>query len=788
MEELQLKYLDIAFDKEKPQFVGTDIYISSEIEDKINDLEYKFIVGKDGIWNTIQEFSDKNVCRWNTEIEGNYIVMVQARDKYGKKSLDYLAKEDYLIIKDKTIDNNTEEIYTQNIANYGADNIIEDINIKENTDEKKVVQLRKKENIIFENGSLNNIIDDRNLLLEASKVTVDEKKILEGMIYMGNQSLVNEENIQEKGIEENTDSGLLKSQNIIEEISIDKSELIVGEKCFIRVKVTNTDSLLYRFYIKRYKSWDIIRDYTADSILRYTANEEGEKEFLVQCKSIESSENFDDYRTIKINVKALEKIEITDFNSLSKELIVGEQIKFKVESNNEENREILYKFYKISNDGKSTCIQDYSTKNNVSYVENRHGQYRVLCLAKDILSNAEYDDRAILVYNVKPYRDIKIKGFSADLSSPQVNGSEVKFNVEAEGGKKLLYKYQVKGSIEEDTGFINESQYIWSAKEPGEYEIIVFVKDKSFEGEYEAIKKLDFTIEKRGSKPIKILDVVVDKEKKIITNNPVNILVTAEGGTHINYAFIVRRNGKMVEKLDYNKSNWINFIPQNDGEYEVEILLRDKYSNKSYDAHTFVYLKAMEYLPGEIDYIVMPHKETRLVGDIIEFECIIQNTKSVLLKYETKINGQSIEETEFSKNKKLRFVPRIAGKYTIIVYSKNVKCKGEYDSKKEVNLYISEAAPVMNTQIITNKVEGKVNEELTFEVISRGGKEVCYEFYLMESNEWKKVQSYSRKHYYSFIPFKQGEYKILALAKSYYKKVSYEDYDEIKFKVKGISE
>lgn len=113
-----------------------------------------------------------------------------------------------------------------------------------------------------------------------------------------------------------------------------------------------------------------------------------------------------------------------------------------------------------------------------------------------------------------------------------------------------------------------------------------------------------------------------------------------------------------------------------------------------------------------------------------------------------------------------------------------MKCTNEYDSKKEISFYVSEASPVIDTKIIANKLEANVNEELTFEVISRGGKDVCYEFYLMENNEWKKVQAYSRKHYYSFIPFIQGKYKILALAKSYYKKVNYEDYDEITFYVK----
>ena len=216
-------------------------------------------------------------------------------------------------------------------------------------------------------------------------------------------------------------------------------------------------------------------------------------------------------------------------------------------------------------------------------------------------------------------------------------------------------------------------------------------------------------------------------------------------------------------------------------------MVRDRYSDKPYDTNAIVYLKAMEYLPGEIDYIIFPYKETYLIGDTIEFECIIQNTQNVLVKYETKINGHVVEETEFSKNKKLRFIPKISGKYTIEVYAKNIKCQSEYDTKKQITLNINEAYPVIETKIITDKLEGSTNEEFTFEVTSRGGKDVCYEFYLMENNEWRKVQEYSRKHHYSFIPFIPGKYKILALAKSYYKKVSYEDYDQIVFYAKSQS-
>jgi hypothetical protein len=507
---------------------------------------------------------------------------------------------------------------------------------------------------------------------------------------------------------------------------------------------------------------------------------------------MESTESFDDYRTIKVIVKNITKIEIINFKCLSTSLIVGEKLEFEVETNIKQEQQeqeqlvLLYKFYKIYKDGKSVCIQDYSTKNHVYYKEMESGSYRILCLVKSIFSNKEYDDRAILMYNVKPYKDVKINSFVASLNSPQTTETELKFTSEVQGGNNLLYKYKVNGPIEADTGFVNEEEFVWKPMEAGEYEIILYVRDINYKGEYEALKKIAFTIEKKGSKPVKILDIVIDKEKKIIVGEPINIMVKAEGGTRLEYAFIIKKDKRNIEKINYGKSNWINYLPEEVGEYEVEVMVRDRYSDKPYDTNAIVYLKAMEYLPGEIDYIILPYKETYLIGDTIEFECIIQNTKNVLVKYETKINGHIVEETDFSKNKKLRFIPKASGKYTIEVYAKNVKCIGEYDSKKQITINVSEAYPVIETKIITDKFEGNINEEFTFEAISRGGKDVCYEFYLMENNEWRKVQEYSRKHHYSFIPFTPGKYKILALAKSYYKKVNYEDYDQIVFYVKGL--
>jgi hypothetical protein len=436
---------------------------------------------------------------------------------------------------------------------------------------------------------------------------------------------------------------------------------------------------------------------------------------------------------------------------------------------------------KINGEGKTTCLQDYSSRRTVTYQENEAGKYRILCLVRDILSSNEYDDRALMLYEVKPYNKVKIKKFTSHVNSPQVNGSSVFLKADVKGGNELVYRYIVNGPIAEDTGYIRRNEYLWETKKEGEYDIAIYVKDVSFEGDYEAKEKIMFTIDKRAEKPAKITDVILDTKKVVLIGQPVNIKVMAEGEINLQYSFIVYKDNREKERIDCGISNWANFTPEEKGEYEIEIRVKNKYSIMEYDSHTFVYLTAKEYLPGEIDYIVLPHKEVHLVGETIELETISENTRSVLIRYVTKIDGHLVEDTGFIENKKIKVKPRCAGKYVFEIYAKNIKCEEEFDSKKELSLYVLETKPVTGTKVICEEDDIKINKEVTFRAISKGGKDVCYEFYVMEKGNWVKVQEYSKKNYYTFIPFVTGEYRVMVFAKSFYKKVKYEDYGEVRF-------
>ena len=506
-------------------------------------------------------------------------------------------------------------------------------------------------------------------------------------------------------------------------------------------------------------------------------------EILIECKNVQSERNVDDFTTVKFEVKDLENIEITNFLCLTQNMLVNEELIFKVEANYEKNRPLLYKFLKINKEGRVTCIQDFSSKSMVTFKEKLPGEYKLLCHVRDMFSTNSFDDRAVIVYNVDPYNEVKIKSFKSDIKSPQAVGTEVNLLALVDGGRELLYRYIIEGPVSEDSGYIRGNEFIWEPRDEGKYKITLKVKDISFGGDHEDITSIQYEVYNKGEKPVRIVDVKCDKGKRCIVGESVNIKVKTDGGIKPIYKFTIYKNGVEKESVDYGTNNWINFIPEEVGEYEVDIKLKDEFSSKDYDASTSLFIEVKDYIAADIAYILLNSKETYLVGDIINIEAIIKNTKSVLTKFVTKINGYEVENTEFIDEKAIKIKPKCPGKYTFVIYAKNIKSTEEYDSKREVSIYVHEVVPVNSTRLQLSSNDLKIGKEVTFEAISEGGKEVCYEFYIMINGEWVLSQGYSRKNYYTFIPFKSGKYRVLVLDKSFHKDVPYEDYDTIEFEV-----
>lgn len=663
--------LGIICSLESPQKKKSNIVIG--IENNLNEeLLYKYIIGCNGTWNTLKDFSSEAGIEWNPIEEGIYTIMVQAKKKCGEKSFDYVSKMEYSI-----------------------------------------------------------------------------------------------------GMAEN---------KLIDVVTLDKYTVSLGEKVNLFVS-TSKFPLMFRYWIKERDKWRIIKDYSADNTLLFAAKWEGKGQILVECKNIDSKKEFDDSSSVEFQVKPLKNAEIIDFRTFTSDLVEDCELMFQVETSHEKNRNILYKFIKINSKGEAHCIQDYSTQRTVSYIERESGDYKLLCMIKDMYSTKSFDDRAVINFNVKKYKEIFIKNFTTDLSSPQLSSTPITLKAEIIGGKEVLYRYIIEGPHRMDTGYTRDSSYTWEMKTPGNYKICLWIKDKSFEGNFEAVEYMNYTIDEESKEPVKIDEVLMDKQPRVLCNEKINVKVNASGGNSLRYNFIINKDNKLLEEIKYGSGNWIDFIPKEKGIYELEVRVRDRYSDREFDCHSTINIEVFSYIPAKIEHVLFPFKENYLVGDKITLNSIVTNTSNTIVKYVLKINKHKVEETEFVEEKNYVFTPKCSGIYTIEIFAKSKEADKPFDCKKHVQIEVREALPITNTKLSCDNVRFLQNKSISFSANSEGGKDVVYEFYIMEKGDWRLAQSYSKKDYYDFIPFSKDQYKILVLAKSQHTKLSYEDYDMVAFSV-----
>jgi len=571
-------------------------------------------------------------------------------------------------------------------------------------------------------------------------------------------------------------------EKLINDIYIDKTEIMVGEKITLTVESKGVP-IMYRYWIRKKGNWLLIKDYSSDNIITWASKYSGQQEFLVECKNLDSENTFDDFMKIQFNVKATQTLEIMRFKCLTKDLLAGRELIFDVVANHEDSRMILYKFVKIDSEGNSICIQDYSSKKLVSYIEENMGDYKLLCMAKDMYSLQEFDDRALIHYIVKPYEEINIQSFTSDLSSPQLCDTPISLRCIASGGIDLLYKFEIKGKSLEDSGYIRKNNYVWTPKEAGEYKVCLWVKDTSFQGEYEKSIYLDFLIDDIGNTNVIIDDIILDKKNTVLINEVIHVKVKATGGTSLRYSFAVLENDSEIEKIEYGIQDFVDFTPEKSGKFKLEVRVKDKYSKRDYDCHAVVYIEALVCIPAKIEYVLMPPKEYYMVGDTIALEVISENTRNTLVNYVLKINGHLVEQTNFVQHKNYELKPKCSGTYLIELRAKNISSIEAYDCMREIKIQVHDTLPITDTKILCDKTNFKANEAISFITQNLGGKDVVYEFYLMENGEWTLVQRFSKKNDYTFMPFTSGIYRVLVLAKNFYKSISYEDYDIIEIEV-----
>ena len=254
MNEIQSKYIEIILDKQKPQSIDNSIIVSARAENINEELEYKFLMGKKGIWSVIKEFSKENQCSWVPNGDGDYIVMVQAREEFKDRPLDYLAKEEFSIIGGEiklSMDKNFNGIgsndrkLNKNKSLDKSENYFKDVIGKAN------------DNILFLKASQVNA-EEKEALMKGIDKTMDEVAVTKDVVKEETTKRPIEEcdvkNSEDEKLTNESSKNEFDNENIqneiIDEILVEKNNIYIGEKAVINVNSIEPGTYLYRFYIK----------------------------------------------------------------------------------------------------------------------------------------------------------------------------------------------------------------------------------------------------------------------------------------------------------------------------------------------------------------------------------------------------------------------------------------------------------------------------------------------------------------------------------------------------------
>ncbi|GAA0180682.1 triple tyrosine motif-containing protein [Clostridium sediminicola] len=594
--------LNVRFNLNSPQkkFKEIIINVNKHSDEK---LLYKYMIGYNGRWRTLKNYSMSTKAIWIPREDGNYIIMIQAKMSHSKKPFDYIYKCQYSIGNIKT-------------------NIIEKINVN------------KKEVIVGEKVLINVSPKDKGLMYKYIinqgenqihyKEYSKENSIEYVTEYIGEHIIT----IQSKDEDSEVAFEDLKKTRIkvipqekYEIKSLIPCETLLYTENELKFKVDVQKCLkskaLYKFEkIDNENKNIILSDFSESNILKYNEKNPGSYTLVCYVKSKDSEEPFDDKTTlmysVKLNAKEEEKfkeIEILteDRQACEEETVLvqkavavdmdsykDEEVKIKyitinkLINNGEEGfidlevfaeggSEILYN-YKINKSGNEDIIE-YSTNNTLNFSTEKFGEYEIETTVKNIdADNKCYEKAITFVYIGENKIDYSIMG----AKNEYLVGDKIVIDFHKNNIENLMYKYiiRLENTIIEEIDFSKNGKLIFQPRVEGGYSIDIVKKNIDTGIEKEYLNNTMICI--KEFKTVKITDVHIDKDEYII-DYPITIRVESMYGEDVMYEFYINedKNWKLVQNL--SKKNYYTFLPRKLGKYSVFIIAKSRDSLSKYD-------------------------------------------------------------------------------------------------------------------------------------------------------------------------------------------------------------
>lgn len=184
-----------------------------------------------------------------------------------------------------------------------------------------------------------------------------------------------------------------------------------------------------------------------------------------------------------------------------------------------------------------------------------------------------------------------------------------------------------------------------------------------------------------------ISNVSIDKTKTIV-NQPIKFTIDATGGsgTGYIYRYEIIKDGNMISTNDYTEGNTFEFTPQETGEYQFKVYMKDKLTNSDFDDIKEFKIVAME--PVTIES-VLANNSNLFTNDTVNISTNVQGgTENYIYKYTVLDNNNLITQYQTQNNNQFSFTPSTKGNYKIRIEVKDTISTNEVDSYNEILLNV----------------------------------------------------------------------------------------------------
>jgi N-acetylmuramoyl-L-alanine amidase len=352
----------------------------------------------------------------------------------------------------------------------------------------------------------------------------------------------------------------------------------------------------------------VIQDYNQNSTATWTPSSAGSYKIKAYIKRATSIYDFDAYTSCNVTVEGTSTT-IKSFELNETDFYANKT--YTATASASSLNKPLYKFWILGGTfQKRTMIQDYSEKSYTEWRVPEPGNYRLIVHVKDSSSNNAYDTYT--------YIDFDVTDYPTTIASFELNETDFYANktytatASASSLNKPLYKFWILGGTFQKRTMIqdySEKSYTeWRVPEPGNYRLIVHVKDSSSNNAYDTYTYIDFDV---TDYPTTIASFELN-ETDFYANKTYTATASASSLNKPLYKFWILGGTfqKRTMIQDYSEKSYTEWRVPEPGNYRLIVHVKDSSSNNAYDTYTYIDFDVISTVFGKTIVLDAGHGES----------------------------------------------------------------------------------------------------------------------------------------------------------------------------------